>query len=262
MTPAQLLPGVGRWVLDELVLLGKASLFFIDLVRRMLHSLRRPYLTVVQIRAIGNRSVTIIAASGAAVGMVLALQGYLTLRTYGQAESLGLLVALALLRELGPVLTALLYAGRAGTSLTAEIGLMKAGEQLVAMEMMAVDPRVRVLAPRFIAGIVAMPLLGAVFSAVGIAAAYLVGVRMIGIDEGQFWSQMQNGVDVIKDVGNGVVKTVVFGIACTFIALYVGYQSKATPEGVALATTRTVVVSSLTVLFLDFVLTALMFTND
>jgi len=262
LNPLPLVPALGRWALLQLADLGHASLFFADLARRMLQSLRRPYLTIVQVRAIGNRSVVIIAASGAAVGMVLALQGYLTLRTYGQAESLGLLVALALLRELGPVLTALLFAGRAGTSLTAEIGLMKAGEQLVAMEMMAVDPRVRVLAPRFIAGIVALPLLGAVFSAVGILAAYVVGVRMIGIDEGQFWSQMQNGVDVIKDVGNGVVKTVVFGVACTFIALYVGYQSKATPEGVALATTRTVVVSSLTVLFLDFVLTALMFTNS
>jgi len=159
------------------------------------------------------------------------------------------------------VITALLYAGRAGTSLTAEIGLMKAGEQLAAMEMMAVDPRVRVLAPRFVAGIISMPLLGAIFSAVGVIAAYVVGVLMIGIDSGAFWSQMQDGVDVFKDLGNGVVKTIVFGVATTFIALYIGYESEATPEGVAQATTQTVVVSSLSVLSLDFVLTALMFST-
>jgi len=261
MNPAEITAVLGRTVIDRLAGLGHAAIFFADLVRHMFSSLRRPYLTIAQVHAIGNRSLVIIAASGAAVGLVLALQGYLTLSRYGQADSLGLLVALALVRELGPVLTALLYAGRAGTSLTAEIGLMKAGEQLVAMEMMAVDPRVRVLAPRFIAGVLAMPLLGAVFSSVGILAAYVVGVWMIGVDEGQFWSQMQSGVDVVKDVGNGIIKTLVFGVASTFIALYVGYESKATPEGVALATTRTVVISSLSVLFLDFILTALMFST-
>jgi phospholipid/cholesterol/gamma-HCH transport system permease protein len=261
MTVPDLAADLGRKCIDLLARLGHATLFFVDLARHMFASLRRPYLTVAQVHAIGNRSLIIIAASGAAVGLVLALQGHLILSRYGQAESLGLLVALSLVRELGPVLTALLYAGRAGTSLTAEIGLMKAGEQLVAMEMMAVDPRVRVLAPRFLAGMLAMPMLGAVFSAVGILASYVVGVLMIGVDEGQFWSQMQDGTDVIKDVGNGVIKTLVFGVATTFIALYVGYESKATPEGVALATTRTVVISSLTVLFLDFVLTALMFTT-
>ncbi len=260
MTLAQVPAALGRRVLTQLAAVGHATLFFSDLLRSVAGSLRRPYLTVVQVHAIGNRSLSIIAASGAAVGLVLALQGYLTLSRYGQAESLGLLVALALVRELGPVLTALLFAGRAGTSLTAEIGLMKAGEQLVAMEIMAVDPRVRVLVPRFIAGIVAMPLLGAIFSTVGVLAAYVVGVLMIGVDPGQFWSQMQDGVDVVKDVGNGVVKTVVFGVVTTFLALYIGYESKPTPEGVALATTRTVVVSSLSVLFLDFILTALMFS--
>lgn len=261
MNPLAVPQALGRSLIARVVALGYAAIFFAGLLRRMPESLRRPYLTTVQVQAIGNRSLSIIAASGAAVGLVLALQGYLTLSRYGQAESLGLLVALALVRELGPVITALLYAGRAGTSLTAEIGLMKAGEQLVAMEMMAVDPRVRVLVPRFMAGVIAMPLLGSVFSAVGILAAYGVGVLLIGVDEGQFWSQMQGGVDVVKDVGNGVVKTVVFGVATTFIALYVGYESKATPEGVALATTRTVVIASLTVLFLDFVLTALMFST-
>jgi phospholipid/cholesterol/gamma-HCH transport system permease protein len=170
-----------------------------------------------------------------------------------------LLVALSLVRELGPVETALLFAGRAGTSLTAEIGLMKAGEQLTAMEMMAVNPLHRVIAPRFLAGVLAMPLLASIFSAVGIIGGYFVGVQLIGVDAGAFWSQMQGGVDVWKDVFNGFVKSVVFGFAVTFIALYEGYESQPTPEGVARATTRTVVTASLTVLWLDFLMTALMF---
>jgi phospholipid/cholesterol/gamma-HCH transport system permease protein len=199
--------------------------------------------------------------SGLFVGFVLGLQGYYTLNRYGSEQALGLLVALSLTRELGPVVTALLFAGRAGTSLTAEIGLMKAGEQLSAMEMMAVDPITRVLVPRLWGGIIAMPLLAAIFSALGIVGGYLVGVVLIGVDSGAFWSQMQGGVDVIKDIGNGVVKSIVFGIAVTFIALYQGYESKATPEGVSLATTRTVVISSLTVLALDFLLTAVMFST-
>ncbi|SPE19926.1 toluene transporter subunit: membrane component of ABC superfamily [Burkholderiales bacterium] len=261
MTLTDFPSAIGRRALVIVAALGHFTAFFIDLLRNTPSGLRRFYLTILQVQAIGNRSLSIIAASGAAVGLVLALQGYNVLSRYGQAESLGVLVALSLVRELGPVLTALLFAGRAGTSLTAEIGLMKAGEQLAAMEMMAVDPRVRVLAPRFVAGIISMPLLGAIFSMVGVMAAYVVGVMMIGVDQGQFWSQMQDGVDVVKDVGNGVVKTVVFGIATTFIALYIGYESKATPEGVALATTQTVVVSSLSVLFLDFILTALMFSK-
>ena len=191
----------------------------------------------------------------------MGLQGYYTLNRYGSEQALGLLVALSLTRELGPVVAALLFAGRAGTSLTAEIGLMKAGEQLSAMEMMAVDPITRVLVPRLWGGIIAMPLLAAIFSALGIVGGYLVGVLLIGVDSGAFWSQMQGGVDVIKDIGNGVVKSIVFGIAVTFIALYQGYESKATPEGVSLATTRTVVISSLTVLALDFLLTAVMFST-
>lgn len=256
-----LLASLGRRTLGVLSSLGHASLFFVELMRGVVHSLKRFSLTVVQIHAIGNRSVIIIAASGATVGLVLALQGYFTLSRYGSADQLGLLVALAMLREMGPVLTALLYAGRAGTSLTAEIGLMKAGEQLVAMEMMGVDPKVRVLAPRMLAGMLAMPLLAAMFSAVGILAAYVEGVGLIGIDPGAFWSAMQSGVDVWRDLGAGVVKSVVFGVATTFIAVYTGYESRATPEGVALATTRTVVVSSLAVLALDFVLTALMFST-
>ncbi|HNB47184.1 MAG TPA: lipid asymmetry maintenance ABC transporter permease subunit MlaE, partial [Burkholderiaceae bacterium] len=202
----------------------------------------------------------IILASGMAVGFVLALQLYNTLITFGAAESLGLVVNLSLVRELGPVVTALLFAGRAGTSLTAEIGLMKAGEQIAALELMALDPRQRVLAPRFIAGMLAMPLLAIMFSAIGILGAWLVAVGLIGIDAGNFWSIQQNAVDVWRDVGNGVVKSAVFGVICTAVALYQGYETEATPEGVAYATTRTVVVSSLAVLGMDFILTALMFS--
>jgi phospholipid/cholesterol/gamma-HCH transport system permease protein len=256
----ELLARLGVWALGMMRGLGSSAFFLVELMRGLPSALKRFFLTVGQVHAIGNYSLVIIAASGLAVGFVLALQGYYTLSRYGAAESLGLLVALSLVRELGPVVTALLFAGRAGTSLTAEIGLMKAGEQLAAMEMMAVDPKERVLAPRFLAGVVAMPLLAAMFSAVGILGGYVVGVLMIGIDPGAFWSQMQNGVDAWDDVGNGIVKSVVFGIACTFVALYQGYEAEATPEGVARATTRTVVVASLAVLGLDFLLTALMFS--
>ncbi len=261
MNPLGLLQALGARALTAFRALGHHAFFFVELLRHLPHALRRFYLVVVQIHAIGNYSLVIIAASGLAVGFVLGLQGYYTLSRYGAAESLGLLVALSLVRELGPVVTALLFAGRAGTSLTAEIGLMKAGEQLAAMEMMAIDPKSRVLAPRFLGGIIAMPLLAAMFSAVGIFGGYVVGVLLIGIDPGQFWSQMQDGVDVFDDVGNGMVKSFVFGVACTFIALYQGYETQATPEGVAQATTRTVVISSLAVLLLDFVLTAVMFST-
>jgi phospholipid/cholesterol/gamma-HCH transport system permease protein len=222
--------------------------------------IRRIRLVTDQVHFIGNYSLVIIAVSGLFVGFVLGLQGYYTLNKYGSEQALGLLVALSLVRELGPVVTALLFAGRAGTSLTAEIGLMKATEQLAAMEMMAVDPLTRVLAPRFWAGVIAMPLLAAVFSAVGVLGGYVVGVVLIGVDEGAFWSQMQGGVELWADIGNGVLKSVVFGVAVTFIALYQGYVADATPEGVARATTRTVVIGSLMVLWLDFLLTALMFS--
>ncbi len=222
---------------------------------------RRPGLVSQQIHFIGNYSLLIIAVSGLFVGFVLGLQGYYTLNRYGSEEALGLLVALSLTRELGPVVTALLFAGRAGTSLTAEIGLMKAGEQIAAMEVMAVDPIRRVLVPRFWGGVIAMPVLAAVFSMVGIIGGWIVGVLLIGIDPGAFWSQMQNGVDIFKDILNGVIKSVVFGIAVTLVALHAGWTAKATPEGVSRATTRTVVTGSLLVLGLDFVLTALMFSN-
>jgi phospholipid/cholesterol/gamma-HCH transport system permease protein len=240
---------------------GRASLFFVDLLRALPRALRRFDLVLVQIHAIGNRSLVIILASGLAVGFVLALQMYYALVKYGAAESLGLVVNLSLVRELGPVVTALLFAGRAGTSLTAEIGLMKAGEQIAALELMAIDPRSRVLAPRFLAGILSMPLLAILFSAIGIIGAWVVAVGLIGIDAGNFWSIQQSGVDAMRDVGNGVVKSAVFGVICTAVALYQGYETEATPEGVAYATTRTVVTSSLAVLGMDFILTALMYST-
>jgi phospholipid/cholesterol/gamma-HCH transport system permease protein len=255
------LASLGRRALEILRALGHHAFFFLELLRNAPIALRRPFLVIAQIHSIGNLSLVIIMASGLAVGFVLALQSYYALATYGASESLGLLVNLSLVRELGPVVTALLFAGRAGTSLTAEIGLMKAGEQLAAMEMMAIDPKSRVLAPRFLGGIVAMPVLAVLFSAVGILGAYVVAVPLIGVDEGNFWSVMQNGVDVWRDVGNGIVKSFVFGVICTFVAVYQGYETQATPEGVAHATTRTVVISSLAVLATDFVLTALMFST-
>jgi len=260
-----------RIALDWVATLGQTALKFVrqlgvfaillwKILLRTPAIWKRPGLIGAQVHFLGNHSLAIILVAGLFVGLVLGLQGYYTLRRYGSEEALGLLVALALVRELGPVIAALLFAGRAGTSLTAEIGLMKAGEQLAAMEMMAVDPMRRVLAPRFWAGVIAMPVLAAIFSAVGVLGGYIVGVRLIGVDEGAFWSQMQAGVDVWADVLNGVIKSFVFGVAVTFIALYEGYCAAPTPEGVARATTRTVVIGSLMVLWLDFLLTALMFS--
>ncbi|WP_250484214.1 lipid asymmetry maintenance ABC transporter permease subunit MlaE [Caballeronia sp. GaOx3] len=255
-----MISALGRWVLDGFGTAGYATRMFLRLVLELFSLLRRPRLVTKQIHFVGNYSLVIIAVSGLFVGFVLGLQGYYTLSRYGSEQALGLLVALSLVRELGPVVTALLFAGRAGTSLTAEIGLMKAGEQLTAMEMMAVDPLKVVVAPRMWAGIVAMPVLAAIFSAVGIIGGYVVGVILIGVDPGAFWSQMQGGVDVWRDVGNGVIKSIVFGFAVTFIALFQGYEAKPTPEGVSRATTKTVVYASLAVLGLDFLLTALMFS--
>jgi phospholipid/cholesterol/gamma-HCH transport system permease protein len=252
---------VGVRTIEILRVLGHHAYFFVALLRSIPTALRRPFLIIQQVHAIGNLSLVIIMASGLAVGFVLALQTYYALVTYGAADSVGLVVNLSLVRELGPVVTALLFAGRAGTSLTAEIGLMKAGEQLAAMELMAVDPKSRVLAPRFIGGIVAMPILALLFSAIGILGAYVVAVLLIGLDPGNFWSIMESGVDVRRDLGNGIIKSIVFGVICSFVAVYQGFEAKATPEGVARATTRTVVISSLTVLAMDFVLTALMFST-
>jgi phospholipid/cholesterol/gamma-HCH transport system permease protein len=251
---------IGFAVRSFLSNLGHGAALFVRLMRLFGVTMRRFGLVRDQIHFLGNYSLAIIAVSGLFVGFVLSLQGYYTLQRYGSSEALGLLVALSLVRELGPVVSALLFAGRAGTSLTAEIGLMKAGEQLSAMDLMAVDPVQRILAPRFWAGVITMPLLAAVFSAVGIIGGWMVGVLMIGVDAGAFWSQMQGGVDVWKDVGNGVVKSIVFGVTVTFVALLQGYEAQPTPEGVSRATTRTVVVASLAVLALDFVLTAMMFS--
>lgn len=251
---------VGYATRTKLADVGYGARFFTRLVALVGPTFRRFGLVRDQIHFLGNYSLAIIAVSGLFVGFVLALQGYNILQRYGSSEAVGLMVALSLLRELGPVITALLFTGRAGTSLTAEIGLMKAGEQLSAMEMMAVDPVRRIIAPRFWAGVIVMPLLAAVFSAVGILGGWVVSVVMIGVDPGAFWSQMQSGVDVWSDLGNGVLKSLVFGVAVTFIALLQGYVAKPTADGVARATTRTVVMGSLLVLGLDFVLTALMFS--
>ena len=257
---ANVVSSIGFSVRQQLMHLGHSTRLFIRLIATSGNALGRFGLVRDQILFLGNYSLALIGVSGLFVGFVLGLQGYYTLQRFGAADTLGLLVTLSLVRELGPVVTALLFAGRAGTALTAEIGLMKAGEQLSAMEMMAVDPVQRILAPRFWGGIIAMPLLAAVFSAVGVMGGWFVGVVMIGVDAGSFWSQMQSGVDVWRDVGNGVIKSFVFGITVTFVALYQGFEAQPTPEGVSRATTRTVVVASLAVLGLDFLLTTLMFS--
>jgi phospholipid/cholesterol/gamma-HCH transport system permease protein len=249
---------LGRIVLDGVQRLGRAVLFLYEVLLEAVHLRRRPFLVVQQVYAVGVLTLLIILVSGLFVGMVLGLQGYKTLSKFGSAQSLGLLVALSLVRELGPVVTALLFAGRAGSALTAEIGLMKATEQLAGMEMMAVNPVMRVIAPRFLGGIVAMPLLAALFSAIGVLGGHLVGVGLLGVDAGAFWSQMQGGVDFRGDIVNGVIKSVVFGVVCTGIAVFEGYDAVPTSEGVASATNRTVVYSSLAVLALDFIMTALM----
>jgi phospholipid/cholesterol/gamma-HCH transport system permease protein len=254
------LEDIGFATRSKLADMGYAARLFFRLLFSLIPTLKRFGLVRDQMHFLGNYSLAIIAISGLFVGFVFGLQGYYTLQRYGSAEALGLLVTLSLVRELGPVITALLFAGRAGTSLTAEIGLMKAGEQISVMEMMAVDPIQRILAPRFWAGVMVMPLLAAVFSAMGVIGGWVVGVVLIGVDGGSFWSQVQGGVDVWLDVGNGILKSVVFGLTVSFIAVFQGFEAQATPEGVASATTRTVVSASLAVLGLDIILTAMMFT--
>jgi phospholipid/cholesterol/gamma-HCH transport system permease protein len=254
------LSSIGAIVRLTLVAVGLSWKLLVRLIKLFRPTMRRFSLVSEQMHFLGNYSLAIISVSGLFVGFVLGLQGYYTLQKYGSESALGLLVALSLVRELGPVVCALLFAGRAGTSLTAEIGLMRAGEQLSAMEMMGVDPIARILAPRFWAGVFTMPILAAVFSAMGIVGGWVVGVVMIGIDSGSFWGQMQGGVDFFKDVLNGVLKSFIFGITVTFVALYQGYEAQPTPECVSRSTTSTVVVASLFVLGLDFVLTALMFS--
>ena len=256
---ADFLAHLGSRITGAVWRLGFASRFFWLILRHSGTSFRRFHLTIREIYFAGVLSLIIILVSGLFVGMVLGLQGYDTLVRYGSSEALGVLVSLSLVRELGPVVAGLLFASRAGSAITAEIGLMKTTEQLAAMEMMAVDPIARVIAPRVWAGVISMPLLAALFSAMGVFGGYLVGVKMIGVDEGSFWSQMQAAVDIREDIMNGVIKSFVFGIAVTWIAVFEGYDAPPTAEGVSGATTRTVVTSSLAILALDFILTALMF---
>lgn len=253
------LRGLGRRVTNRIWRLGFASRFLLAIVLYSGTALRRFGLTIREIYFTGVLSLVIILVSGLFVGMVLGLQGYDTLQRYGSSEALGILVALSLVRELGPVVAALLFASRAGSAITAEIGLMKATEQLSAMEMMAISPIARVVAPRFWAGVISMPILAALFSALGIFGGYLVGVQLIGVDEGSFWSQMQASVDFREDILNGVIKSFVFGVIVSWIAVFEGYDCEPTAEGVSGATTRTVVTSSLAILAADFILTAFMF---
>jgi len=252
------LRAIGSGSIDMIWQLGAGARLFALTLVNSLEGFKRFRLITRELYFIGVQSLTLIIVSAFFVGMVLALQGYNTLQKYGSSEAIGVLVALSLVRELGPVVTALLFAGRAGTAVTAEIGLMKTTEQLSAMEMMAVNPVARVIAPRFWAGVLAMPLLAAIFSMVGVLGGYLVAVPVIGVDQGAFWSQMQANVDWQQDVLNGLIKSVVFGVACIMVALYQGYDAPPTAEGVSRATTKTVVASSFAVLAIDFVLTSFM----
>ena len=257
--PLSLVRKLGHATVNRIWRLGFATRFLFAILKYSATSFRRLSLTLREIYFSGVLSLLIIVVSGLFVGMVLGLQGYETLQRYGSTEALGILVALSLTRELGPVVAGLLFASRAGSSVTAEIGLMKSTEQLKAMDMMAVDPIARVVAPRFWGGVISMPLLAALFSAMGVMGGWLVGVVFIGVDEGAFWAQMQAGVDFRYDIVNGVIKSFVFGIAVSLIAVFEGYDSAPTAEGVSRAITRTVVTSALAILALDFVLTSFMF---
>jgi len=250
---------LGSWGLGLIYRLGAAFFFLLQALRGVCQCLSRGSLIIQQIYAIGVLTMLIILVSGLFVGMVLGLQGYYQLVNFSAESSLGMVVALFLVRELGPVLSALLFAGRAGSALTAEIGLMKTTEQLAAMEMMAVDPMSRVIGPRFVAGVIAMPLLAAMMSAVGILGGYLVAHGQFGVDTGVYWASIENGVEWTDDVLNGVIKSIVFGFIVVWIALFEGYDAEPTSEGVSRATTRTVVASSLAILGGDYILTALMF---
>ena len=259
MPAVKAIRGIGHRTINAVWRIGMATRFFFLTLMHSGSSFRRFHLIIKELFSTGVMSLIIIVVAGLFVGMVLGLQGYETLKRYGSESALGVIVALGLVRELGPVVAALLFASRAGSAMTAEIGLMKATEQISAMEMMAVHPIARIVAPRFWAGIISMPLLAALFSAVGVFGGYFVGVVQIGVDEGSFWSQMQAAVDFEHDIMNGVIKSFVFGTAVTIIALFEGYDAPPTAEGVSGATTRTVVTSSLVILMLDFILTAMMF---
>jgi len=262
MPAARAIKGIGRRTINAVWRIGVATRFFLLTLTHSGSGFRRFHLIIKELFSTGVMSLIIIIVAGLFVGMVLGLQGYETLKRYGSESALGSMVALSLVRELGPVVAALLFASRAGSAMTAEIGLMRATEQISAMEMMAVNPIARIIAPRFWAGVISMPLLAAMFSAVGVFGGYLVGVVQIGVDEGSFWSQMQAAVDFREDILNGVLKSFVFGIVVTVIALFEGYDAPPTAEGVSGATTRTVVTSSLAILMLDFVLTAIMFRGN
>lgn len=253
------LQNLGRITRSSFAKLGRATFFLLHTLSGIIDTATRPTLLMKQMYSVGVLSFLIISISGLFVGMVLGLQGFNILSDFGAEESLGVMVAASLVRELGPVVSALLFAGRAGSALTAEIGLMKATEQLSGMEMMAVDPINRIITPRFLAGMISMPLLAALFSSIGILGGHLVGVGLLGVDDGAFWSQMQASIDFHEDIVNGVIKSVVFGFVVSWIALFEGYDAIPTSEGVSRATTRTVVNSAFSVLGLDFILTALMF---
>ena len=239
--------------------IGRSAFFLNQALAGVVEVMLRPRLLISQIYSVGVLTFLIITISGLFVGMVLGLQGFNILSDFGSEEALGIMVAASLVRELGPVVSALLFAGRAGSALTAEIGLMKATEQLSGMEMMAVDPLKRIISPRFYAGILSMPLLAALFSSVGILGGHIVGVGLLGVDDGSYWSQMQSNLDFYDDIINGVIKSIIFGFVTTWIALFEGYDTVPTSEGVSRATTRTVVNSAFAILGLDFILTALMF---
>ena len=255
----QLIQKLGHETLASFSKLGRSTYFLLQILYSVPSILPRPRLLINQLYSVGVLSFLIITISGLFVGMVLGLQGFYTLSDFGAEASLGVMVAASLVRELGPVVSALLFAGRAGSALTAEIGLMKATEQLSGMEMMAVDPIQRIITPRFLAGIISTPILAILFSSIGILGGHLVGVGMLGVDDGSFWAQMQAKIDFRDDVLNGVIKSIVFGFTISWIALFEGYDTIPTSEGVSRATTRTVVNSAFAVLGLDFILTALMF---
>jgi phospholipid/cholesterol/gamma-HCH transport system permease protein len=256
---ANWLTSLGEMTRGGITRLGFAARFLFGIVRASGSTFMRPRLLIRELYQAGVLSLIIVLMSGLFIGMVLALQGYETLVRFGATEAMGVLVALSLVRELGPVVAGLLFASRAGSAMTAEIGLMKTTEQLAAMDVMAIDPMARVVAPRFWAGVISLPLLAALFSTLGIYGGYLVAVRLIGVDGGAFWGQMQAAVDWRYDVFNGFIKSLVFAFAVSLIAVFEGYDATPTAEGVSAATTRTVVTSALAILALDFVLTVFMF---
>ena len=253
---------IGSGVISGISRIGYATRFLFSILSHSGTSFMRPRLVIREVYQAGVLSLIIVCVSGLFVGMVLALQGYETLSRFGASESMGVLVAMALVRELGPVVAGLLFASRAGSAMTAEIGLMKTTEQLAAMEVMAVDPIARVVAPRFWGGVISLPLLAVLFSTLGVFGGFLVAVRLIGVDSGAFWAQMQASIDWRYGVMNGVIKSMVFGVAVSLIAVFEGYDAEPTAEGVSAATTRTVVTSALAILALDFVLTVFMFRGE